>query len=123
MTGKPYSLHTRKTKYNKDIYYAQFRLPSGKWGIPKSTGATVKKHAIAWCENYTRTHGPIIHGQDITLQEYAHNFFDWNGPWATDKKVTGKRIGERHCLDRADIMRIYVLPALGSLLYKLRDVK
>ncbi len=59
-------------------------------------------------------------GKDITIEKYADGFFDWEGTWALNKRIEGQRIGRRHCRDRADILRIHVLPALGK--YRLTDI-
>jgi hypothetical protein len=44
-------------------------------------------------------------GRNITFEEFSKDFFSWNGHRSTDKKAEGRRIGESHCKDRADIMK------------------
>lgn len=109
--NKPYTLFKRGK-----CYYARFRLPDGTRSIPKSTGETARVRAETWAINYLQTgNGQIVVKEGVTLQEFSKNFFNWNGPWATDKKVRGLRISEQHCLQRSDILKNHLLPALGNM--------
>lgn len=108
---KPYTLFKRAN----GIYYARFRLADGTRTAGMSTGETAKARAERWAVEYLqKVDGRIIKRTNATLADYAKGFFDFNGEWATNKKVEGRRISERHCLDRQDIMRLHVLPALGK---------
>jgi len=115
-----FSIYSRKRKNGKPVYYAQFKKHDGSYTTAKSTGCTTKRDASQWCENYLLKKGIPLPGKDLTLSEFADNFFSWNGPWATSKRVEGKRISERHCIDRADIMRLHILPVFGNV--KLSDI-
>lgn len=109
---KPYTLYKRKN----GIYYCRFRLPDGTRTAGESTGKTNRPLAEQWAvEHLQKTQGRIIKKAKSTLAEYSHGFFDFNGEWATNLKVEGKRISESHCRDRQDTMRLHVLPELGHL--------
>ena len=98
MTGKLFSLHKR-IKKNKSIYYCQFKLPDDSWSTAKSTGETTKVKAENWAIDYLRA-GKIIKSENTTLEDFAVDFFSWDGEWATDKRATGKRISERQCKNK-----------------------
>lgn len=110
-----FSIYTRTRKNGKAVFYARFKKPDGTYTTAISTGCTTKRDASQWCENYLLKKGVPLPGKDLTLSEFADNFFSWNGPWATSKRVEGKRISESHCRDRADIMRRHVLPVFGNV--------
>jgi len=118
MTGKLFSLHKR-IKKNKSIYYCQFKLPDDSWSTAKSTGQTSKVKAENWAIDYLRA-GKIIKSENTTLEEFAVDFFSWDGEWAIDKKATGKRISERQCINKQRQTELYLLPALGK--YKLTKI-
>ena len=42
--------------------------------------------------------------------------FKWDREWATNKRVEGKRISERHCLNRESLLRLHIVPVLGETL-------
>ena len=119
MSGKKFSLFPRKRKNGKAVYYAQFKLPSGKWSTAKSTGQTNRSLAESWCIEYMQA-GGIVQRENVTLAEFSENFYSFNGEWATDLKISGKRISERQCLDKAAILKTRVLPHLGE--YKLTSI-
>lgn len=112
--GKPYSLYRRKK-----VYYVRFKLPGNRWSTAKSTGETVRGKAERWAYNYLSA-GQIVRRENILFSEYAKDFFSWEGPWATDKLATGKRIGPRHCKERDIVLRNSLLPAFGNM--KLTDI-
>lgn len=113
MMGKPQKPFTL-FKRNNGIYYARFRLADGTRSTAMSTAETAKTRAEQWCINYLQENGGhIFKKSNTTLADYSKDFFDFSGGWATDLKVTGKRISESHCRDRADTMRVHVIPALG----------
>jgi integrase len=114
---KHYTLYKRKN----GVYYVRFRLKDGTRTQGTSTGETAKARADRWAIDYLqKTKGYIIENSKITLIDYSKDFFDFNGRWATNLKVEGERISESHCRDRADTMRLHVLPALGH--YCLEDL-
>ncbi len=115
-----FSLYPRKRKCGKPVFYVQFKKPDGSYGTAKSTGQSRRKAAIAWAEEHIRKHGTPMPGQNITLEHYSRNFFSWDGRWALDKRASGKRLSERHCLDTSDLMRLHILPALGG--YSLTEI-
>ena len=114
---KQYTLFKR----NNGVYYARFRLADGTRTAGISTGEVAKTRAERWAIEYLqKTDGRIIKKSNYTLADYSKGFFSYTGEWATNKKVEGQRIGERHCRDRQDVMRLHVLPALGQL--KLEEI-
>src|SRR5271157_663813 len=96
------------------IYYGQFKLPDGSWTSAKSTHSTSKERAKQWCLAYMKT-GQIIARKNITLAEFSKNFFTWNAPWASNKRITGKRISPHHCADCAALLNNHILPRLGNM--------
>jgi integrase len=110
-----FSIYPRKRKNGRPIFYAQFKNPDGSYTVAKSTGCTSRSASEKWCEEYLQKYGSPLPGREISLERYAKDFFIWTGKWATNKRVEGHRISERHCRDRADLMRIHVLPVFGHL--------
>jgi len=107
---KPFSLLKRNS-----VYYVRFRLPDGLRSVPKSTGQTSRGRAEAWAIDYLRAgQGQIVVKENITFQDFSKDFFDWNGTWATDKRVRGLRISPRHCLERNDLLHNHLIPAFGK---------
>ncbi len=51
----------------------------------------------------------------MTFEQVARGFFDWSGPWATDKKARGLRLGERWCLELDRITTNSLIPFFGPL--------
>lgn len=115
-----FSLYPRKRKIGKPIYYAQFKIPSGKWSSAKSTGCTVKRQAEKWCEEYLDKNNQWYPSNNISFKEFSKDFFSFTGLWATDKKIRGQSIGEHHCLSRTESMKKHVIPALGN--FKLHEI-
>jgi len=115
-----FSFYTRKRKHGKPVYYVQFKQPDGSYSTAKSTGQTAKRKAIEWAENYLKLNGTPLKGGNTLFKEYSKGFYDWNGEWATNKRVEGKRIGERHCRDRGRLLKIHVWPVFGHM--KLADI-
>jgi integrase len=109
MSGKPFTLF----KKNR-IYYVRFRLPDGTRSALKSTGDTTRSRAEAWAINYLHS-GQIVLHENVTLAEFSKNFFDWSGPWATDKRVRGLRISRRWCNNLAYLLNSHIVPNLGNL--------
>ncbi|MBW8004022.1 MAG: tyrosine-type recombinase/integrase, partial [Planctomycetes bacterium] len=56
----------------------------------------------------------------MTFESYSTRFFDWNGDYATDRRVTGKRISRRQCTEKTALLNNRIIPALGKL--KLIDI-
>ncbi|MBN2161030.1 MAG: tyrosine-type recombinase/integrase [Spirochaetes bacterium] len=106
-SGKPYCI-TKRGRY----YYALFKLPSGEWSSARSTGETTKGKAEAWAINYIQA--GIIVTKNSTFREYAENFFDWNGAWATDKRVRGLRVSQAHCKNSKTILVKHLFPLIGD---------
>lgn len=115
MFGKNYSLHTRTTQKGKKIYYVQFRLPSGKWGTPRSTGESAKSRAEAWAIAYLNK-GQNIINNNLTLREFAGtDFFIYGNEWEKNKHISGKKPpSPRWCMERSDMLRNHILPHLGD---------
>ncbi len=110
--NKPYSLHRRTLKKGV-FFYAQFRLPDGKWTSPKNTGEKQEDKAIAWCLQYLNG-GQVVQRDGVTFEEYAKDFFAWDGRWALNKRSLGKRLSQRHCLERADVTRNHLVSYFGK---------
>src|SRR3990172_12479830 len=115
-----FSLYVRKRKKGKPIYYAQFRTTTGSWSTAKSTGCTTRRAAEQFCEAYLRKKAYFLPGTTVTFLEFSKNFFSWEGDWATDKRMNGKRISRRHCIERNEILRNHVLLVFGP--YNLTDI-
>lgn len=109
--GKPYTVFKR---INSRIYYAQFKLPDGRWSTAKSTGETSKGRAEAWAIDYLSA-GQIVQHENVTLAEFSKDFFTWEGSWATDKRVRGLRIGRRQCYNLTYLLKNHLIPRLGEM--------
>jgi integrase len=107
--GKPFSLYKRGR-----FYYAQFKLPNGRWSTAKSTKKSSKGQAERWCIEYLSA-GQIITRENVTLEEFSQGFFDWENSWATDKRVRGLRISPRHCRERTNLLNNHLLPKIGKM--------
>ena len=111
MGTKPYTLFKRG-----DIWYCRFRDIDGERATPKSTGETARARAEQWAVSYLQKgQGRIVKSELVTLDGFSRGFFDWSSPWATDKKARGMRISENHCLQRADLLKNHIIPALGKM--------
>jgi len=91
MAGRPFSLFKRNR-----IYYIRFKLPDGTRSTAKSSGEKTRSRAEAWAINYLQN-GQIVIRENITFTEFSKDFFAWEGPWATDKRVRGLRISRSWC--------------------------
>jgi len=113
------SLHTREKKKGP-VFYVQFKTDKGKWTNAKSTGIIdrgKKKDrdaAIKWAKDYLNE-GQVITKENITLDAYSTDFFDWSGKWAEEKKLRGHRISEKHCQKNTDQYRLHIQPHLGAM--------
>lgn len=110
-----FSLYRRSRKNGKPVYYVQFKNPDGTYQTGKSTGCTTKRDAIKWAESYLAKNGTPAPGRKITFKEYSRDFFAWNGPWARDKRITGRRVSEQHCHEYTRILEKNVNPEIGHL--------
>ncbi len=116
-----FSFHTRKTRKNgKPVYYVQFKQPDGTYSTAKSTGQTSKRKAVEWAENHLVKKGVPLKGGNTPFREYSEGFFDWEGEWAINKRIEGRRIGERHCRDRGRLLELHIWPVFGHI--KLADI-
>ncbi len=109
LQGKPYSLYRRNR-----IYYVRFKQPNNQWGAAKSTGQTSKGKAERWAFDYLSA-GQIVYRSNVSFAEFSKDFFSWTGPWATDKKATGKRITIRQCRENMAILNNRLLPDFGKM--------
>mgnify|MGYP001195955592 CR=1 FL=1 len=114
ITGKPFSLHRRGR-----VWYAQFKTPAGVWTTARSTRQTSRNRAEAWCVQRL-VEGDIITLENITLDQWSRNFFDWDGPWTINRRAAGKRASMRNCLEQARVLTNRILPTLGGL--RLADI-
>lgn len=109
--GKQYAVHKRGK-----VWYVQFKKLDGSWTNARSTGETAKTRAEQWAIDYLQKgNGNIVLKENITFQNFSKGFFDWNGAWATDKRVRGLRISPHHCLQREDLLKNHINPAMGKL--------
>ncbi len=113
MTG--FSIFPRTKKDGKKVFYVQFKQPDGSYSTAKSTGCSTKKAAREWAENYLMSHGVPLKGGNTSFKDFSEDFYNYSGEWATDKKVRGLRISERHCLDRNALLNNHVNPQIGHL--------
>ena len=68
-----------------------------------------------WAENYLMPHGVPLKGGNTSFKDFSEDFYNYSGESATDKKVRGLRISERHCLDRNALLNNHVNPQIGHL--------
>ena len=99
----------------KTIWYVRFRQPDGSWSTPKSTGETTKKAAETWAAEQWEKMQAEVPGSHMLLKNYAEGFFDWDAPWAIDKRTTGKRISRQRCIEYQRMYEKYVVPEFGDL--------
>lgn len=118
--GKPFTVYTRKNVKGKKIFYVKFKNPDGSYTTGQSTQQTNKPAAEAFAYNYLQKNGRPMPGRDVTLKEYSTDFFSWENTWALNKKIEGRRISERYCLERENILNMHIIPALGS--QKITDI-
>ena len=97
----------------KRVYYAQFKLASGRWSIAKSTGALTRGKAERWAYDYL-SQGKVVHREGVTLGAFSDGFFNWEGTWATDKRARGLRISRRQCQNMTYLLQNFLLPRLAS---------
>ncbi|MBN2401712.1 MAG: tyrosine-type recombinase/integrase [Spirochaetes bacterium] len=114
-----FSTFPRKKKNGKSVYYVQFKKSDGSYDTAKSSGCTSRYAAEAWAEDYLLKHGRTTL-RDVLFIRFAENFFDWNGTWATNKKVQGKRISQSHCLTTAETLQRHILPVFQN--YNIADI-
>ncbi len=116
---KPLSFYVRKLKKGKAVYYVRLRLPGGSWSSGKNTGQTSRGAAEAWAIQYLRN-GQVVANENTTFKNYSSGFFAWNADYAIDRRATGKRISERHCIEKTALLNNRIIPALGKT--KLIDI-
>lgn len=115
MSGKPFSLYPRKTKNGKSIWYCQFKQIDGTFGTARSTGETSRGRAEAWAIEQLKAGNEYVKGGNISLAEYAKDFFAYDGRWATDKKARGLRLSLAHCKNMTALLNNRLLPVFGSI--------
>ena len=116
--GKQYAVFKRK---GAKFFYVQFKKSDGTWTNAISTKETAKGRADQFAVDYLlKNEGRIVNTKAITFEQFSKNFFSWTGEWATDKKSRGLRISENHCMQRTDLLKNHINPAIGKL--KLSDI-
>ena len=101
MPNLQFSIQTRAKK-SGNIFYVRFKNDNGTWGTAKSTKIIDqgrkkdRDKAVNWAKDYLNS-GQVVTKENITLQQYADGFFNWNGAWAKEKRLRGHRISEKHC--------------------------
>ncbi|HOW83794.1 MAG TPA: phage integrase SAM-like domain-containing protein, partial [Spirochaetota bacterium] len=114
-TKEPYKVFKRGSKTGGRIYYVQVRRPDGSWSPAKSTGETVHGKARVWALNHLEALSEQPKNEAPTLAEYARGFFDYDGLWARDRRVTGRRISPRNCSEKQRLLEKYILDKIGDL--------
>jgi integrase len=109
MMGKSFSLYKRGK-----LWYVQFKTSDNRFSSGKSTKKTNKHDAESWAIDYLKT-GNVITKSKLGFSDFAEDFFALNGAWATDKKVRGMRLSERHCIELTRILNRMVIPEFGNL--------
>jgi integrase len=99
----------------RTIWYVRFRESDGSWSTPKSTGETTKKAAEEWAEKEWAKRQVEVPGSHTPLKDFAAGFFEWESPWAIDKRTTGKRISRQRCIEYQRLYEKYVVPEFGDL--------
>lgn len=114
MRGKPFSLFKRGK-----VWYVRFKTADNSFTTAKSTGQTSRNKAESFAIGYLQD-GQIVLRENTTFEEFSRGFFDWQGSWATDKRVRGLRISERHCIQLERTLVGLVLPKIGR--YRLSSI-
>jgi len=99
---------------NVAMWYVQFKRPDNSFSTPRSTKKTNRYEAERLCIEYMKS-GNVVVQQNVTFESFSHNFFEWKGSWAMDKRVRGLRISERQCSELDRILKKKVIPALGKM--------
>jgi len=139
MKGKPYSVYKRKAKGGGVVWYVRFKNSAGRFGSGVNTHKGHRREAEAWAVEYLREHGIEDRGgaglyvpmsRDVpTLTEFVggvggagrtRSFFDWDGPWSLNRRVSGKRTSPRNAKEKGRLLEQHVLPVLGEL--RLTDI-
>lgn len=81
-------VYKRTLKSGKKVYYYQTYKPDGTLSSGKSTGCRTKSAAIHYCETLLMQ-GRIWSGTNITFENYAEHFFDYDSIWVQDKLASG----------------------------------
>ncbi|HOW82553.1 MAG TPA: tyrosine-type recombinase/integrase [Spirochaetota bacterium] len=110
-----FTFYQRKRQTDKPVFYVRFKQPDGTWSSGILTHQTSRRKAEDWALDYLEKHKKLLPKKDITFGEYAENFFDWNSPWAVNKRVEGKRLSVSHANSRAEILRNHVLPVFENI--------
>lgn len=109
MHGKPFSLFKRGK-----VWYVRFKTASNTYTTAKSTGQTTRNRAESFSIDYLHN-GQIVLRENVIFENFSRGFFDWSGSWATDKRVRGMRISERHCIQLDRTMKNLILPIIGKI--------
>ncbi len=109
MRGKLFSLFKRGK-----FWYVQFRRADGSYGTAKSTKHARKGDAERWAWEYLQ-HGKVVAHENVMLEEFSRDFFAWDGEYAIDRRVSGKRISERAGSEKTGILNRHIIPAIGRL--------
>jgi integrase len=113
---KPYKLYRRGGKSSKPVYYVRFRYDDGSWSSGKSTGATNRWEAERIAINaILDMGGKLLKPAKKTFREIADNFFDLNGEWAAERRVTGKKVNRGLCYLRNLYITKYAYPVIADI--------
>lgn len=106
-----YSLHPRPRKRSRtgEIFYAQFKLPSGKWSSAKCTHQETITAAHTWAAERLAS-GQITDYDSLTFGQIAAGFFDDDGPYATHKRLRNKRVSPRSLSEQRMHLENHVMP-------------
>ncbi len=118
LEGKDFSLHTRETKKGP-VFYAQFKIGPGKWSNAKTTKILDlgrkkdRSDAVSWCNDYLAS-GQILTREKTKFKDFAEKFFSWEGEFAKEKRLRGRKISEEQCEKHAQNIKLHALPVFGE---------
>jgi len=115
MARKPYTMYKRGK-----IWQVQFNNSDGTSGYQRSSGCTNKAEAEQWAVSQISDGGVLPIGKSPTFVQFATGFFSYNGEWATNKKIAGRKISERRCIELTNLINKHILPRIGQL--KIADI-
>ena len=114
-----FALHTRPSDKGL-IFYVQFKSADGSRTTAKSTGILDqgrkkdRDEAVRWAQSYLDS-GQIVLKERMTFEQYTKDFFSWEGDWAKEKQIRGKKISpeqaERHGLS----VKNHLIPFFGTM--------
>ena len=124
--AEAFSLYKRKDGKSKTVYYAKLRGEDGRVDQKRvSTGQTSKAAARLWVEKYLEDQAKEAEREEqerlnITFGEYAKDFWEHEGEYATDRRARLRTISYGYLDIRKGITRNHLIPKWGK--YRLIDL-